>query len=219
MPVSEALKYKEEVSVDDAPKLSEEELYAIKQRTEALDKLLAEEQKAKYKIELLFGSARAPSKPTPGALSFWESGSKLHGGGDAKIYICGGKISGASDCEAFIPDVSNGYGYLMCPQCKTVWQGHEVTGEILARLSMRGWAELLLRYFVKLEHNADIYIKHAREDVRAAARVEQAKQHGGEKLTRARLGRMKYIYPLKNIIRDTSGGADLLGRFYALLTA
>jgi hypothetical protein len=219
MPVSEALKYRDEVSLDDAPKLNEEELHAIKQRMEALDKILAEEQKAKYKIELLFGSARVPSRPTPGALSFWESGSKLHGGGDAKLYVCGGKTSGTSDCEAFIPDLSNGYGFLLCPRCKKVWQGDQVTGEILARLSMRGWAELLLRYFSKLEHNADIYIKHARDDVRAVARVEQAKQMGGEKLAHARIGRTKYIYPLKNIIRDTSGGADLLGRFYALLTA
>lgn len=219
MPVSEELKYKSEVSLDDAPKLSEEELHAIKERMAVMDKILAEEQKAKYKIELLFGSARVMGKPTPGALSFWESGTKLHGGGDAKMYICGGKTSGKNNCEAFIPDVSNGYGFLLCPGCKEVWQGGDVSGEILAKLPMRGWAELLLKYFARLEHNCDIYIKHARNDVRAAAHLEQASQLGGEKLEKARSNRMKYIYPLKNIIRDTSGGADLLGRFYALLKA
>jgi len=218
MPVNE-LAFGEDRPLEDAPKLSEEEIFSIKQRMEVLDKILAEEQKAKYKIELLFGSTRVPSKPTPGAISFWESGTKLHGGGDAKMYICGGKRAGKSDCEAFIPDVSNGYGFLLCPRCKEVWNGDAVSGEVLARLTMRGWAELLLKYFIKLEHNADIYIKHAKDDVRAAARLEQAKQMGGENLFRARTNRVKYIYPLKNIIKDSANGADLLGRFYALLQA
>lgn len=219
MPATELLSRGTDIPIEEAPKLSEEELHTIRQRMELLDKLLAQEQKAKFKIELLFGSARQMAKPTPGALSFWESGTKLHGGGDAKLYICAGRVTGKTDCEAFIPDVSNGYGYLLCPRCKEVWKGEQVSGEVFAKLQMRGWADLLLKFFVRLEHNADIYIKHAKDDIRAAAYFEQAKQLKGEKLHRARQNRLPYIYPLKNIIRDTSGGADLLGRFYALLTA
>jgi hypothetical protein len=32
-----------------------------------------------------------------------------------------------------------------------------------------------------------------------------------------RRGVVKYIYPLKRILQDTQGGADLFGRFHAFL--
>lgn len=214
------VKYGQDNPIDAAPVLSDEDKYAIKKRIEALDKLLAADKKAKYKIEVFFSRKRTShSGPYAGAISLWESGTKFHGGGDTKLYECPGKVRGVNDCAGFIPDPSNGYGFLVCPSCQQVWKGELVYGEVLLKLSTSAWAEVLLRYFVRLGHNADIYMKHPIEDIRAASHLEQEKQWMGEKLTKARTATRTAIYPLRNIIKDTSSGADLLGRFHAFLLA
>lgn len=218
MPLVREVKWGEDNPVENAPVLTEEDEHIIRQKMAALDKLLATEQKAKYKIELMFGKARSVHNPTPGMLSFWESGTKLHGGGDTKMYMCPANKFGGN-CEAFIPDVSTGYGFLVCPKCKKVWKGAQVDGEVVAVLPLRRWAEPLLKYFVRLDMNCDIYLKYAPEDVRTVAMLEQQRNMGGEKLERVRAKRAVSIYPLKNIIKDTSNGADLLGRFQAYLLA
>lgn len=199
--------------------LSPEEVEAVQERIKAMDALLRPTKRAKYKIEVLFTQARSIHKPTPGVISFWESGSKLHGGGDAKLYVCPGKSLKKSNCESFIPDSANASAFLWCPSCGQRWEGSSVIGEQLAVLSMKKWAEVILYYFVRLGHDADIYLKHAKDDIRTAAMHEQARQRGGELFAKVRDRRAKYIYPLRNLITDTSNGADLFGRFYAFLTA
>ena len=200
------------------PVLNDEERDNLKKRMEALDKVLADQKKAKYKLELFFGEERSVVKPVPGILSFWESGSKLHGGGDAKIYFCPGKMLKRNQCEVVIPFEFNAYGHLVCPTCQTTWKGEEVIGEVLGRHTMRDWSFLLFKYFVRLGHNCDIYLKHAPTDIRSMAAVEQEKQKGGELLAKARK-RALHIYPLRNIIKDTSAGADVLGRLYSFLVS
>lgn len=219
MPTIGEVKWGEDNSLDAAPQLTEEELDTLKKRMLAMDKLLAEQQKAKYKIELLFSSRRSGRVPYAGALSLWESGAKLHGGGDCKIYECPARALKMGECSGIIPDASQGYGHLVCPDCKRVWKGSQVHGEVFARLTTNDWARLIYRYFVRLGHNADIYVKLPKADIRKAAELEQGRQLGGEKLIAARTRRDVYIYPLKNIIKDTASGADLLGRFKALLSA
>jgi hypothetical protein len=219
MPTVREVKWGEDNSLNAAPVLSEEEQYAIRARMAALDKLLEREKKAKYKLELMFGKARSVHRPTPGILSFWESGSKFHGGGDAKIYICPGKELRRNDCEGFIPDVANGYGFLVCPNCKLVWKGDQVIGEVVANLPLKKWADPLMKYFIQLGLNCDVYLKYARDDIRTAAKLEQQKQMKGDKLLPVRASRASAIYPLRNIIKDTGNGADLLGRFQAFLLA
>lgn len=219
MPIIKDVKWGEDNSIEQAPELTEEEQHALKQKMEAMDKLLATQQKAKYKIELHFSYRRSSRAPFPGALSIWESGTKLHGGGDTKVYECPGQAEKKNDCTAFIPDVSTGYGYLVCPGCKTVWQGEQVHGERFAVLTTQNWARLVLNYFIRLGHNADIYVKLAQVDMRVAAHLEQQRQMGGEKLHGARTQRVPYIYPLRNIIKDTAAGSDLLERFTAFLSA
>lgn len=209
----------EDVPIENAPVLTEEDKHTIKQKMEALDKLFAEQGKARYKIEIFFKAGRSSWKPSVGILSFWESGAKLHGGGDAKMYICPGKKKGVSQCEAFIPDSGNGYGHLVCPACGKVWEGEDVIGEVVANLTMQNWAKAIYGYYKQLGLNADICVKHAKSDIHNATILEQERQRGGELLGRARTQRVQYVYPLKNIIKDTSNGADLLARFYAFLTA
>lgn len=217
--VSDEVKWGEDNPLEAAPVLSEEELDTLKKRMLAMDKLLAEQKKAKYKIELLFSSRRSGRVPYAGALSLWESGAKLHGGGDCKVYECPSTALKMGECKGLIPDAAQGYGHLVCPDCKRVWKGSQVHGEVFARLTTSDWANLVLRYFVRLDHNADIYVKLPKADIRKAAEVEQTKQMMGEQLVKARTRRDVYIYPLLNIIKDTTAGADLLTRFRALLSA
>lgn len=195
------------------------ELEAIKQRMKDMDKVFEAEKKGKFKIELFFSRARSLWQPTPGAMSFWESGSKLHGGGDAKIYLCPGKKLGKSDCSSFILDAGNASSHLYCNKCRTMWKGEEVIGEHMAVLTMKKWAEVFLYYYVRLEHDADLVIKYSPDDIRTVTMLEQAKSMGGEALEKVRGKRARGVYPLNRIIKDTSAGADLLGRFHAFLTA
>ena len=199
--------------------LSKEEKAALEAKQKALDALLNDKELSKYKIEIMFGKDFSPNKPSSGAVSFWESGSKFHGGGDTILHFCPGKRLGVNACEAFIPDVSHGFGFLVCPNCHRTWNGDDVWGQILARLDSSGWASLVLKYYRKLEMRADIVIKYHPDSLRAAAHREQETQRMGSDLNRVRAKRAVAIYPLKNIIKDVNAGADLEGRFLAFIRA
>jgi hypothetical protein len=221
---------------DSAPEMPEELKAVLDQKMKALDALLTESGKAKYKMELVFSKDRSARKTTVGMLCFFESGRRLHGGGDAKVYFCPGFRKntwhreteqwrpipkGRGPCDAIIPDSSHGYEHLFCPKCKTLWADPEVYGEVVFNLPMQKWAEVMTKYYVRLECNADVVLKFSREDIRTKALLEQAKQRGGELLEKARAGRLRAtaIYPLKNIIKDTGAGADLARQFYKFLRA
>ena len=74
---------------------------------------------------------------------------------------------------------------------------------------------------MKMGGRADIYVKYGRMSIRDAQTKEIEKKLQGELLNKARSveQRSLYIYPLKNIIRDTSNGADLQSRILAFLNA
>lgn len=202
--------------------LTEAELATFKEQAAKLGKLLQDKkQVAKYKVEIMFGRERSMNTATAGMLSIWHSGSKFHGGGDDKLYICPGKHLKKNDCEALLQSDYNNSRGIVCPACGVIWKHEAVIGEIFFKLPMRKWAEVVYRYFRLCEHNADIYLKYAPDDIRSVA-LEQAKRatwQGSKKLDKARRVRAQHIYPLRNIIKDTGAGADLLGRFYAFLTA
>lgn len=199
------------------PKELEEEKFAIEARKKAISELLERECVGQYKIELMFSHKRSCTKPTPGMLSIWESGTQLHGGGDAKIYFCAGKDKGVNNCEAPIPFNNCNYGHLLCPKCGKVWSSLDVKGELIGNWTMQTWATKLVHYYTFLGHNADLYLKQPREDIRKAARLEQEKVYRGEKLDTVRTGLIRVIYPLVRIVKDTNNGANLYDRFYAFL--
>ena len=172
---------------------------------------------AKFKIEILFNKGFSVRKPSAGIVSFWENANKLHGGGDSIIHFCPGKKLKKNECEHYIPDPSHGYGFLVCPKCHEVWDGEQVDGQIAARLSPQGWAELIHRYYRRLDMRCDVVIKYHSEDIRNAARATNA----GDALAKVRSSakRIRRIYTMSAIIRDTSAGADLQKRFLAFVTA
>jgi hypothetical protein len=203
--------------------LPPEERAAIAHRLEAMKRLFAEESKfkAKYKIELLFGEERSIHRPVLGGVTFWEHGSQLGGGGDARLYLCPGKRLGRNGCTHPIPFDIASQGKLLCPKCRTLWQTPEeckaIIGEVLGRHTLQQWASVLLYYFRVLGQNCDFYVKYAVGDIRAQALLEQQRDRGGELLGKIRR-RSTAAYPLYNIIKDMSAGADPYRRIFAFLT-
>lgn len=202
--------------------LTADEAERFAKQASALAKLLVDKEvKAKFKIEILFAKARSMTNPTVGVMSFWASGAKLHGGGDDKLYLCPGLRLGRNQCQALLLEQYNNSMGIVCPSCGTMWKHEEVIGELFFNLPMRKWAEVIYRYYRLCDYNADIYLKHAREDIRSVALEQTAKAtwKGSQALERTRTRRARHIYTLRAIIKDTSAGADLLSRFYAFLVA
>ena len=196
---------------------AKEEKFILAKKKQALAEMLERECIGEYKIEIMFSCRRSYTKPTSGMLSIWESGSKLHGGGDAKIYFCPGKKLGVSDCEAVIPFNNSNYGHNMCPACGKVWRSEEVIGEIYGNWTMSAWAEKVHQYYLLLGCSADIYLKTPLFDIRAAAKLETSKRMGGERYAITRAAIKKVIYPQQRIITDSAGGKDLGKLFNAFL--
>ena len=71
--------------------MSDGEIRRIEEKVKALEKLLRDKVRARYKLEIHFGKNRSSmgmrsSQPFAGAVTYWLSGTKFHGGGDEKIY-------------------------------------------------------------------------------------------------------------------------------------
>lgn len=220
MPSVREVKWSEGVDLQLGSGITEEEQRAIEARMKQLDLLLkSESRKATYKLEVMFDEERSFHRPFGGTLTLWESGNKLHGGGDTKLYICPGKELRKNGCEGLLNDTSRSRHLLVCPSCGCLWNLGEVFGEIYFRLPMEKWGDVLVSWFIKLNLDADVRLKYARDDIRTVAMKEQERNIGGELLLKARSEerRSSAIYPLRNIIKDTSAGAGLHSRFLAFL--
>lgn len=198
--------------------LTENEVAAAR---EAIDKVeRVDVIKAKYKIEVNFGiDHHIDGTPTYGIITFWESGSQMGGDADALVYICPGKLRGVNECERPIPDCYNGLGVVVCPSCNQLWKAEHLIGEVFYRMPIYKWADAVLYWFVKFDHDADVRVKYNYRNIRDAAAQEQARNLGGEvlNLVRGPKSRVPRLYPLRNILKDASNGADLHGRFLAFL--
>jgi hypothetical protein len=217
MPVVKEVKGTNGEVLGSLPELTEEDKFALEEKKKFQDALLESECIAKYKIELMFAHDRSLTKPSAGMISIWESGAKLHGGGDSKSYLCPGKSKGVNDCEALISGDSCNFGHLVCAKCGKVWKSNEADGELQGRHTMQDWAKKLEKVFFSLGCNADIYIKQPKYDIRAVAKREQEENLGGALLEKARREVYKVNYTLNKIIADTSNGSSHYDRFYALL--
>jgi hypothetical protein len=198
------------------------------------------EAKATYKIEIRFGPDRSnlETKPSAGALLIWESGKKLHGGGDDQMFWCG-----YSDCDKPISSSNFALYHVVCPWCKrtnftdeNTKAGHIqhlqderraspgieklpcVADSRFFRLPPSKLAQLLVKTFRSLGSDADIYLKYHPKEIRLD-KTELAKASTLNKLYTARMAKKPLVYPLKNILKDTAAGADVYQRFLAMLRA
>ena len=198
---------------------------------------MAMPDRAQYKIEVHFGKDRRPHGLCTGVLTIWESGLKLHGGGDDKMYWCGYK-----DCGKPMSSSHFGYAHTVCPTChkeqfldeptradhvKALVRDHKptmglerlpiVVGEKYFKLYPEGISDLLVTTFNDLGRNADFYLKYHKLDMRYNPVHETVGDLN--KLDTARLSREPVIYPLKRLLTDLSTGSDLKKRILALITA
>lgn len=183
---------------------------------------------ARYKIEVHFGPKRTTAGPNVCAISFFESGRRLNGDGDEMMYICKQRDSGLAlnapgfkdkevkrgtgGCGAFMPGSCLVGGVAKCPKCGAIINAEQLTSTLLANLTTETLSTKLAGWFRKLDSNADIYLKYHPTDIRYQAMADS------DGLDKARSLRGLTIYPLNNIIRDTSSGASVEGRFKALLS-
>lgn len=175
-------------------------------------KTLGGEIRAKYKIEVMFEEGRTIAGPNLCGIQLWESGLKFHGGGDQLMYWCMDTDSNQGCKRPFSGDFIVG-PVANCPNCGMTISMDRAASMQVVRLPTKALAEKVEKMFRSLKDNADIYVKFHKTDVHYLA-MEKAK--GRE--TAKRLKGM-HIYPLKNIIKDTASGADLVGRIHAFLTA
>lgn len=200
--------------------VTEDEVAAAKKNMELLEKEASSKLVALYKLEVQFGSKHhIDGTPTYGMLTVWENGTKLHGGGDALLYACPSKHLKVGTCEAIIPDAVNGRSVVVCPECLVAWKNEQLIGQTYYRLPINIWADVVYSWFLRLNMNADIRVKYFYQDIRKAADAEQNKEMRGEALERARSDsqRITRIYPLCNIVKDVTAGADTRNRILSFL--
>lgn len=170
------------------------------------------EVRAKYKIEVMYEKDRTTAGPNLCGIQLWESGKKFHGGGDELMYWCMDTESNQGCKAPFSGDFIVG-PFANCPSCGMTLQIARAANMRVFRLPTKTLAEEINKIFTTLGRNADIYVKYHKTDIHYLA-MQKAK---GPEVAHRLKG--MHIYPLKNIIRDTVGGADLTGRIYAFLTA
>jgi hypothetical protein len=154
----------------------------------------------------------------------WDNAAQLHGGGDAKLYICDDvRAPNIIGCRGVLPNnaLNSTNSQVVCPHCCKVWRAEELVGEVYYKLPIEKWADVLYQWFLALEMRADIRLKYNQTNRRTATERELEKKLQGDILERATDLRDKssVIYPLRNIIKDTSAGADLRKRILAFLRA
>ena len=171
------------------------------------------EVRAKWKIEVTFVKNRTLTGLNAVGIQVWESGKHFHGGGDALAFFCQDSREGHEEgCGGIIPQdnvAPNGIAY--CPSCRRAVNAQFLANIRLGNVYMDSLAKSLEKLFRQLGSNADIFIKFHKMDVRYIA-LERAKGPA----VAAKLKGM-HIYPLKNILKDTSAGALLVDRIKAFL--
>lgn len=189
--------------------------------------------KAKYKIQIWFKSDRSTKGPIAFSLSAWQSGKRLHGGGDEMMFMCRRhhdappvkqadlkfrtpehKMEPTSrGCGLFIPGDRNINDYIACPHCGTSHYSEHIGDAVFYRLPAEQAAKVLEQWYHKLEDCADIYAKYSPNDPRTLMMAQN------KDFVTARQKKGLTIYPWKNILQDTSNGSSLQNRFKAFILA
>lgn len=189
--------------------------------------------KGKYKIQVWFKSDRSNKKPMAFSVSAWQSGKRLHGGGDEMMFICrrhaDAPLIKSKDlkfrtadhkveptprgCNLFIPGDMNINDIISCPHCGAQHHAEHIGDSVYYRLDADNAAKVLVDWYHRLEDCADIYAKYSPTDPRT---IMMANNY--DPFT-ARSKKGLTIYPWKNILQDVSNGSTLHSRFKAFILA
>lgn len=183
----------------------------------------AETVKAKYKLEVVF-TKRSTMTPFFGLVSAFSNGGFNHGGGDECIYFCTAKIEkdgNTRTCSGPLDLRFVGGRIAICPKCKQATPPQDLAGQIGYRATLQDWGKIIYRIWMQLEGDADIRmgllgsggsLRDKTGDV-----LNRTSLSAGDKLDVTREKREWANYPLRNIIKDTSAGANLEKRISAFL--
>lgn len=191
----------------------------------------AEETKkaGKYKIQIMFKSDRSDRAPIAFSLSFWESGKRLHGGGDEMMFVCRrhqdaprvgpgdivrpSQLASPNGCGNLIPGDMISGNVAICPHCNSRHLTSQIGDSVFYRAGAEEAAAIIANWWRRLECSADLFAKYLPADPRTAY------MRSTEGVLKARRLRGLTIYPLARIIKDTSSGATVESRFKAFILA
>lgn len=168
--------------------------------------------RAGYKIEIMFGPRRTPHGPNILLLQAFESGKHFHGGGDELMYWCQ-DVEERVGCWGAISGAYIAGRTAYCPHCQRMINAERLTGQRFMRITTKKLATHVETIWRQLRCNADLYCKYNSDDVRYRACLDDLGPERGHRL------RGLFIYPLKNILKDTSTGTSIHKRFQAFLSA
>lgn len=180
--------------------------------------------RAKWKIQIWIKSDRSIHKPLVFSLSFWESGKRLHGGGDESAFVCR-RNPGApmppkppfaaigrspfkaeattEGCNGVILGEYAQHGRVVCPHCGVQWDTEHIADSIFYRVPVERAGVIISDWFHKLEDSCDLYIKYRAQDIR----TKMMAQHYG--LAEAIRLKGLAIYPLAHIMTDAANGTPI----------
>ncbi len=196
---------------------------AAQNRLDAFMKGMSTETiKAKYKLEVVF-TERSIFKPFFGMVSAFTNGGFAHGGGDEAIYFCPVLVERDGQtrtCSEPLDLRWLGKEIAICPKCKNTPSPKDLVGQIGYKATITDWGKIIARIWSALDGDADIRmgvfssgsIRGRTEDI-----LNKVSHSAGDKLDMTRGKREWACYPLRNIIKDTSAGADLEKRISAFL--
>ncbi len=185
-------------------------------------------KRAEHKIQIWFRSTRSMHKPVAFTLSFWESGKRMHGGGDEMMFICRrhntapklkpfdmamAKTKSVRGCDNLIPGGLADSGVIVCPHCHVKHRPDQIGDSIFYRTTIDQAADIIAMWWRKLGGRADLYAKYNPQDPRSIMMA----QNYDYRTAREKKGLT--IYPLQNILKDTLNGATLESRIKAFITA
>ena len=169
---------------------------------------------AKYKIEIMFGPKRTVTGPNTYVMQVFESGKRLHGGGDELAYWCRDVREGHdTGCWGIIIGDYIRNGIALCTHCDAAIRADFLTGQRFGKVMTKTLAEHVAKIWRQLDCSADIYCKFDRDDIRIKIMEEKVGAADAHRL------RGLFIYPLPNILKDTAAGASVEARFEAFFKA
>jgi hypothetical protein len=185
-------------------------------------------KRARWKVTVLFHSQRSDHKLMKFSLSVWESGKRLHGGGDESAFFCRRRVpvrerpkdiaapATPMGCGAVIPGslVQIG-GLVVCPNCRVPQRTKEIADTLFYTADVQRSSEVLAEWWAKCGGDADIVLMYCASDIRVLAQMKD----GDEGMRKARESRGMLVYPLARIIKDTANGATIESRMKALILA
>jgi hypothetical protein len=191
-----------------------------KPEKEVKEAMKLDENRARYKIEIILSTDRKSAGTSACALTVFRSGGAIHGGGDEVMYFCRSEKDRSMGCgsilkgDVYVGQLGNEMvSVYKCEKCNKYVNRELLASTILYKLPINQLAMNIYHLFRQLDSNADIYLKHIKVDIRDAA------ERGRKGMPLIPKKTDYVIYTVKNIIKDTNNDSQVLQKFINFLKA